>query len=409
MKEYKRLLFSTLGAAFEYYDTAIYFVFAMTIENKFFDKGSSISGMLLVFLVYIVGYIIRPLGAWAFGYIADIKGRAFILRLNMGLLFFSTIILAFLPTIESIGVFATILFVFLRCIQALAIGAEIPVSVVYIVENYPERQGFVTSMVFCCLSLGIMMTSLVLFLLNHLTSQNFVHEYGWRIGYFLGACFTLALFFLRKNIIDLPQVKEAIANEQGRASSRGVFIIKTIVGISLVAAIAMLFTQLYLFLPTFQKMYIVSKFDLSDLLLTGSIIMAISCLVGGFISDYVSKAKMLAFLIIVSMVVSPIFYKNIIDGKDIFASFIILSIVMGFFASTYNVIITNFFKLEYRCRGYGISYNLGYLIFSAGAPALTISLISSTNSLLIPIYLIIAAGVVSLLGIVGASYFMKKV
>ena len=408
MKEYKRLLFSTLGAAFEYYDLAIYSVFAVTIGSKFFDESSSISNTLLVFLVYIVGYIVRPFGAWIFGHITDKKGRAFILRLNMFLLFFSTITLAFLPTIASIGVLATILFVSLRCIQALAMGAEIPVSVVYIVENYPKRQGFVTSMVFCCLSLGVMMTSLVLFLLNHFASQAFIQDYGWRIGYFIGACFTFILFFLRKSIVDLPQVKEAIANEQGKASSRGIFITKILIGIALVAAIAMLFTQLYLFLPSFHQMYIVSKFDLSDMLLTGSIIMAISCLAGGFISDYVSKTKMLAFLIIISMVVTPVFYKNMIEGKDFFACFIILSIVMGFFASTYNVIITNFFRLEYRCRGYGISYNLGYLIFSAGAPALTISLISATNSLLVPIYMIIVAGAVSLLGIGGASYFMRK-
>ncbi|ASG67934.1 MFS transporter [Francisella halioticida] len=407
MKEYKRLLFSTLGAAFEYYDLAIYSVFAVSIGSKFFDESNSISNTLLVFLVYIVGYIVRPFGAWIFGYIADKKGRAFILRLNMFLLFFSTIILAFLPTIKSIGVSATILFVSLRCIQALAMGAEIPVSVVYIVENYPKRQGFVTSMVFCCLSLGIMMTSLVLFLLDHFTSESFIQNYGWRIGYFIGACFTFILFFLRKNIVDLPQVKEAIAKDQAKTSSK-VLIIKIMIGIALVASIAMLFTQLYLFLPSFHKMYIVSKFDLSDLLLTGSIIMAISCLIGGFISDYVSKTRMLAFLIIISMVVTPVFYKNMIEGKDFFACFIILSIVMGFFASTYNVIITNFFRLEYRCRGYGISYNLGYLIFSAGAPALTISLISATNSLLVPIYLIIAAGTVSLVGIGGANYFMRR-
>ncbi|MDE4988452.1 MFS transporter, partial [Francisella tularensis subsp. holarctica] len=81
-------------------------------------------------------------------------GRAFILRLHMILLFFSTLRLALLPTIKSIGVLATVLFGGLRCVQSLAVGAEIPVSVVYIVETYPKRQGLVTSMVFCCLSIG---------------------------------------------------------------------------------------------------------------------------------------------------------------------------------------------------------------------------------------------------------------
>lgn len=405
MKNYNRLLFSSLGAAFEFYDFAIYSVFAVAIGSKFFDKSSSISNTLLVFLVYIVGYLVRPIGAWGFGYIADKKGRAFVLRLNMFLLFFATLALAFLPTIESIGVLATILFVGLRCVQSLAVGAEIPVSVVYIVENYPQRQGFMTSIVFCCLSIGIMMTSLVLFILNHFTSQSFIENYGWRIGFFIGACFTFILFFLRKNIVDIPKVTEMLDKPR---SENSMFIVKVIVGIALVACIAMLTTQLYMFLPAYKQMYVESNYDISNLLLTGSIIMAASCLLGGFISDYVSKSKMMALLILISIAVTPIFYKNMIAGTDVFACFIILSIIMGFFASTYNVIITNFFRLEYRCRGYGISYNLGYLIFSAGIPALTISLIATTNNLLVPVYLIVFAGAVSFFGIATASWFMRK-
>ena len=405
MKNYKRLLFSTLGAAFEYYDLAIYSVFAVTVGSKFFDTSSSISNTLLVFLVYIVGYIVRPIGAWGFGYIADKKGRAFVLRLNMVLLFFSTISLAFLPTIETIGIAATLLFVGLRCVQSLAVGAEIPVSVVYIVENYPKRQGLVTSMVFCCLSIGIMMTSLVLFILNHFTSATFVSEYGWRIGFFIGACFTFALFFLRRDIVDIPRNQ---VEETSNKSSNFSLTLKVLVGIALVACIAMLTTQLYMFLPSYQQMYTESSFEISDLLLAGSIIMAISCLVGGFISDYVSKSKMMALLVIVSMALAPVFYKNLIAGTSVFACFIVLSIIMGFFASTYNVIITNFFRLEYRCRGYGIAYNFGYLVFSAGVPALTIFLIKSTGNLLIPAYMIIFAGAVSLAGIAASNWFMKK-
>ncbi|AJI57694.1 major Facilitator Superfamily protein [Francisella philomiragia] len=405
MKNYNRLLFSSLGAAFEFYDFAIYSVFAVAIGSKFFDKSSSISNTLLVFLVYIVGYLVRPIGAWGFGYIADKKGRAFVLRLNMFLLFFATLALAFLPTIESIGVLATILFVGLRCIQSLAVGAEIPVSVVYIVENYPKRQGFMTSIVFCCLSIGIMMTSLVLFVLNHFTSQSFIENYGWRIGFFIGACFTFILFFLRKNIVDVPRVVEALDKPR---SENSLFIVKVIVGIALVACIAMLTTQLYMFLPAYKQMYIISDFDVSSILLTGSIVSAISCLVGGFISDYVSKTKMMSLLIILSIALTPVFYKNIIAGESIYSYFILLSIIYGFFAPTYNVIITNFFRLEYRCRGYGIAYNLGYLIFSAGIPALTISLIATTNDLLVPVYLIVFAGAISFFGIAAASWFMRK-
>jgi MFS family permease len=404
MRNYKKLLFSSLGSAFEYYDLAIYSVFAVAIGNKFFDGGSDVSNTLLVFMVYIIGYVVRPVGAWFFGHLADKQGRAFVLRLNMLLLFFSTSALVFLPGIESIGVAATIIFVLLRCVQAMAVGAEIPIAVIYSIENYPNRQGLVTGIIFACLSLGIMMTTLVLYLVTTYTSESFAAEYGWRIGFFIGAVFTFTMFFLRKNIVDAPVSEEKISD----VSSGSSFIGKIVVGMMLVACIAMLTTQLYMFLPSFYVMYISSKMQLATLMLTGSIVMAISCVVGGYISDYIPKDKLMGILIIISIALAPIFYRNLIAGEDIFYSFIALSIVMGFFSSTYNVIIVNYFNLSHRGRGLGLAYNLGYLLFSAGVPALSIVLIKSTGMVLIPVYTIVGAGVISLIGLVLSSQFMKK-
>ena len=296
---------------------------------------------------------------------------------------------------KLVGVIATILFVVLRCIQAIAISAEIPVAVIFSIDNYPKRRGLVTSTVFSCLSLGIMMTTLVLFLLTRFFSDEVVQNYGWRIGFLIGAVFTFILFFLRRDIVDEPVNSKTIVDDD-----RGLtFIAKVIVGIMLVACISMLTTQLYMFLPSFYQMYVVSKIDIAKLLLIGSIIMTISCIVGGFISDYVSKQKLMAILVIISMFTAPILYRNIILDKDIYFCFILISIIMGFFSSTYNVIIVDFFSSGYRSRGYGISYNLAYLLFSSGVPALTILLITETNQLLIPAYLIIIAGVISLLGL----------
>ncbi|AJC49203.1 MFS transporter [Allofrancisella guangzhouensis] len=407
MNKYKKLLFSSLGSAFEYYDLAIYSVFAVAIGEKFFDKDNTISSTLMVFLVYVGGYLVRPFGAWTLGYIADKKGRAFILKLNMVLLFCSTLLLAILPSVESIGVWATLFFVSLRCIQAIAIGAEIPVAVIFTIENYPKRQGLVTGIIFSCLSLGIMMTTVVLFIVTNYTSDSFVKEYGWRIGFLIGAIFTFSLFFLRKGIVD--DLPKPVVNLNNQNTSLISFVAKVLVGMMLVACIAMLTTQLYMFLPSFYQMYLTSKVELANLLLVGSIIMTISCIIGGFISDYVPKEKLMGILVLISIALAPIFYKNVLDGRSIYSCFIILSIVMGFFASTYNVIIVNYFNFDYRGRGLGLAYNLGYLVFSAGVPAFSIFLISTTESLLIPAYLIVFAGVISLIGLVVSDWFTKKV
>lgn len=405
MKKYNKLLFSSLGASFEYYDLAIYSVFAVAIGHKFFEQTNTVSATLMVFMVYVVGFLIRPLGAWFFGLLADRKGRAYVLKLNMMLLFFSTFILAILPSIQTIGVTATIIFVLLRCVQAMAIGAEIPVAVIFSIEAYPNRKGLVTSLIFACLSFGIMMTSLVFYIITNYASDGFIANYGWRLGFLIGALFTLVLFFFRRDIDDaIAPTKPTEKVEEDFVS----FSFKVIVGIMLIACIAMLTTQLYMLLPSYYEMNIGSNKHIASLLLIGSVIMSISCIVGGFISDYVSKTKMLAVLLITTIALAPIFYKSLLSGVGVYSNFIMLSIVMGLFAPTYNVIIVDFFGQHFRGRGHGLAYNLGYLIFSATIPAITIYLISQTNNLLIPAYMIIATAVISLVGLILAEIAIKK-
>ena len=405
MKKYKKLLFSSLGASFEYYDLAIYLVFAVAIGHKFFEQTNGISSTLMVFMVYVVGFIIRPFGAWFFGFLADRKGRGYVLKLNVTLLFFSTFILAILPSVQTIGITATIIFVLLRCIQAMAIGAEIPIAVIFNIEAYPQRKGLVTSFIFACLSFGIMMTSLVFYLITHYTSESFVADYGWRIGFMIGALFTLVLFFFRRDIDDtILLVKSTEKVDESYIS----FTFKVIVGMMLIACIAMLTTQLYMLLPSYYEMHIGSEKQIASLLLVGSVIMSVSCIVGGFISDYVSKTKMLAVLLILTIALVPIFYKSLLSGVGVYTNFIMLSVIMGFFAPTYNVIIVDFFGQHFRGRGHGLAYNLGYLVFSATAPAITIYLISETGNLLIPAYMIIAAAIISLIGLIFAEIAIKK-
>lgn len=407
MKKYNRLLFSSLGASFEYYDLAIYSVFAVAIGHKFFEQTNTVSSTLMAFMVYVVGFVVRPIGAWLFGLLADRKGRVFVLRLNMVLLFSSTFTLAILPGIETIGITATIIFVLLRCIQAMAVGAEIPIAVIFNIESYPHRKGFVTSLIFACLSLGIMMTSLVFYLITNYANESFIANYGWRIGFMIGALFTLMLFFFRRNNIK-DNMKIVPIEVEETEENVGSFIFKTIVGIMLIACIAMLTTQLYMLLPSYYKMHVGSEKEIASLLLVGSFIMCVSCIIGGFISDYVSKTKMLTVLLIASIALAPIFYKSLFSGVGVYTNFIILSVIMGFFAPTYNVIIVDFFGEHFRGRGHGLAYNLGYLIFSAAVPAITIFLISKTNNLLIPAYMIIFTAIISLIGLILAESTIKR-
>jgi MFS family permease len=405
MKKYKQLLFSSLGASFEYYDLAIYYVFAVTIGNRFFGTDSASENILLVSLTYLTGYLSRPIGAWLLGCLADRKGRVYVLRLNMMVLFFTTLSLGLLPSVETLGVLSTILFVGIRLIQAVVIGSEIPISVIYVMDNYPNRRGLVVSVVSFCLSLGILGTSIVYFLLSHYTSSSFLDQYGWRIGFLIGALFTLLLFFFRRGIADVSDLDRSKNNHEIKEYS---FIPKVMLGATLVAFIAMIYSQVFVFLPSYCAVYLGSSKDISNLLLFGSLAMTIACPIGGFVSDYVSRLKMLSVIVILCMVISPAFYYNLIHGGSIYPYFILLSFIIGLFAPTYYVIIADFFILTKKCSGLGLSYNLGYMFFASTIPSLTVVLVGWTGSLYVPIYMILFAGVVTLSGVLVTTAIKKK-
>ncbi len=396
--DFKKIIFSSLGAGVEYYDFAIYMVLATAIGSKFFSSDSQLSNTLMVFSVYAAGYLLRPLSAVIFGYIGDKYSRVVVLRATMLIIFLSTLSLALLPSVESIGVSATMLFVILRSIQSLAIGAEIPIAVTYSTENFKHRQGLVTGIIFACLSLGILLTSFIYFVMSEYTSKEFLNDYGWRVAFLIGAIITFCIYLFRKSI---TESEEFISNKGVDKETSMNFCKKIVVGIMLVAGVAMLVTQFYMFLPSYCTEFMKdTNVEVSSMLLIGSIVMTPACLLGGFISDYVSKRKMMGIILVILLALVPLFYKSMVEGRDVIYIFMTISLLMGLLAPTYNVIIKDFFSPSYRCRGLAVSYNFGYLIFSTPMPIVTILLIQKYSNIYAPSYMVIIAILVSLIGLV---------
>ena len=67
---------SASGTMLEWYDFGIYSASAaLVFPVLFFPHSSSASGALLAFSTYAVGYLARPLGAFALGRLGDVIGR----------------------------------------------------------------------------------------------------------------------------------------------------------------------------------------------------------------------------------------------------------------------------------------------------------------------------------------------
>ena len=378
-----------IGAGIEYYDFAIFALFAAIIGADFFPETQLASQILYTFLIFALSYFVRPLGGFIFGLIGDKYGRKTAFFYTMLTLMLATFFMAILPSATTIGTSATVIFIILRCTQGLAIGGEIPTAIAFNAEHYPKQQGLAVSIVFASLSIGILLTSLVYMLLNYIPETSFLYGQRWRIAFFIGAILSFLTYRLRKSLYET----QAFANFQKARQTptprndRNILYL-VIASIFIIAFAAMIMTQLFLFLPIFLKNY--SSFniqEISTLLFIGSMVMIAGCLFGGLVSDYLNKKVLFIILIIILLLLCLYFYRQIHQrelSKHIFAT---ICFFFGMLASTYTVIVANLFNVDFRCRGIGLSYNLSYLLFSAPIPALSIYLIAYfQNNMLPPIF-----------------------
>jgi MHS family alpha-ketoglutarate permease-like MFS transporter len=68
--------------------------------------------------VFAVGFLMRPIGGWMFGRIADRVGRKNSMLISVLMMCGGSLAIAVLPTYASIGVAAPILLLIIRCSRA---------------------------------------------------------------------------------------------------------------------------------------------------------------------------------------------------------------------------------------------------------------------------------------------------
>jgi MFS family permease len=85
--------------------------------------------------VYGIGIIIRPIGAYMFGDLADRRGRKDALVYALVLMGVSTLLIGLPPSYDSIGFAAPILLVLFRLLQGISFGAEFGTAATWVVEQ----------------------------------------------------------------------------------------------------------------------------------------------------------------------------------------------------------------------------------------------------------------------------------
>jgi len=207
---------SLVGTTVEWYDFFLYGVAASVVfGDLFFPKGEELTGTLLSFATFAVGFFARPIGGIVFGHFGDRVGRKNLLVLSLLMMGLATFAIGLLPTYAQVGALAPILLTVLRLIQGFALGGEWGGAVLIVSEHGdPARRGFWSSWPQAGAPAGQLLANGVLAGLAAFQSDAAFDKWGWRIPFLLSAVLVLVGLWVRLRIEESPLFREARAKQE---------------------------------------------------------------------------------------------------------------------------------------------------------------------------------------------------
>src|SRR5262245_35466295 len=159
-QDFRRVIIAAaVGNVIEWYDFYIFGSLAAVLSVKFFEKSHPVAALLSTIALFTAGFLIRPVGAFLFGWMGDRIGRKYTFLVTLTGMGVGTGFIGLIPTYESIGLTAACLLFGLRMIQGLCLGGEYGGSITYVAEHVSdERRGYYTGWLQTSPTLGIVVS-----------------------------------------------------------------------------------------------------------------------------------------------------------------------------------------------------------------------------------------------------------
>ncbi|MFC5908077.1 MFS transporter [Streptacidiphilus monticola] len=209
---------SLVGTTIEWYDYFLYGSAAALVFGKvFFPTSDPLTGTLLSFLTYAIGFAARPLGALVFGHFGDRSGRKKLLVVSLLMMGVATTLIGCVPGYDTLGVAAPVLLTVLRLVQGFALGGEWGGAVLLVSEHGDaKRRGFWASWPQGGAPAGNLLAVGVLSLMTNIQADDAFLSWGWRIPFLLSAVLVGIGLWIRLGVDESPLFREAAAKAEAR-------------------------------------------------------------------------------------------------------------------------------------------------------------------------------------------------
>jgi len=376
----KAIFVGSVGNFVEWYDFYVYTAFALYFAGSFFPGNNPVAQQLNAALLFAFGFIVRPIGGWIFGHLADHYGRRKALMLSVLLMCFGSLMIALTPTSATIGAAAPMLLGFARVIQGLSLGGEYGASATYLSEMADHKhRGFYSSFQYVTLIGGQLGAIIVLLVLQQvLLTPAQLKAWGWRIPFVIGALLAITALLMRRNLDETDAF--VAAKKQQRRESSVRTLLKYPREVLLVVGLTMGGTTAFYTYTTYMQKFLKLSVGLNDnqttLVSFATLVFAL-CLqpIYGAISDKVGRRWLLIWFGLMGTIFTIPLLKTLQSTKTAFGAFLLIAsawIIVAGYTSINAVVKAELFPTVIRATGVGLPYAITVSIF--GGPAESIAL-----------------------------------
>src|SRR5271170_18967 len=365
------------GNFLEMYDFIVFGYYAAPIGRTFFPVHNPYASLMLSFMTFGAGFLMRPVGAVVLGAYIDRHGRRAGLLLTLALMSVGTFTIACLPGYATLGLLSPLLILLSRLLQGFSAGVELGGVSVYLSEiATPGHKGFYVSWQSASQQVAVMVASLLGVGLELVLAPATIDIWGWRIPFLVGCLIIPVLFLLRRSLAETEAFEARKHHPTISQIIRTVAANWTIVllGMMLVAMTTVSFYLITAYTPTFGQ---------SELHLQSVGVLIVTLCVGlsnfcwlpvmGSASDrFGRKPLLIIFTVLALVTVYPAMLW--LTAEPSFVRLLLVELWLSFIYASYNgamvVTLTEIMPVEVRTSGFSLAYSLATALLGGFTPAI---------------------------------------